>query len=162
MSVSIARVGKQETMYGVVVCTDHYAGNFERQMTAYCTGRVGHCEVGDELVPLFMADFKLQEQDNEQDPFWDCLRYVVDDRGCARPTSIYDNGDKYNSLIIFFDTAPTKEQVEIIKQRAKAYSADERIELPSYIKKREIIAIKKVFAIEIKTVVSKYEPLSFS
>ena len=159
MSVSIGRVGKQKSMYGVIICTDQYAGNFERQMTAYCTGRVGHCDVGDELIPLFMEDFKLEEQDNEQDPFWDCLRYVSDDGGCSRPTSIYDNNDHYNSVIIFFDTPPTKEQVDIIKQRAKAYSFDERIEMPSYVKERTVIQIKKVFAIEIKTAVSKYKPV---
>lgn len=40
---------KQET-YQLLVKTNCYAGNFERELCAFMTGQVGDCEVGDEFV----------------------------------------------------------------------------------------------------------------
>ena len=36
--------------YGLVVKTNSYAGDFEREYCAYVTGQVGECEVGWEMV----------------------------------------------------------------------------------------------------------------
>jgi len=36
-----------------VIDTDTYAGNFERPMCAYMTGRVGECGVGEEFAEMF-------------------------------------------------------------------------------------------------------------
>jgi len=33
--------------YIFIVDTEKYAGDFERQLTAYCTGQVGDCGVGE-------------------------------------------------------------------------------------------------------------------
>lgn len=117
-----------QNYYGVVVSTNLYAGNFERQLTAYCTGRVGECGVGDRLMPLFMQDFYLDEQDCDADPFWDALDFVPDEHGCVRPCTIYPGKDgKYNDVLMFFQEKPTKKQVDIILERAKKYSTDGRI-----------------------------------
>lgn len=40
-----------------VIDTDKYAGNFERAMTAFCTGRTGECDVGREQAVLFHEDY---------------------------------------------------------------------------------------------------------
>lgn len=118
---------KVSTHYGVVIPTDLYAGNFEREMTAYCTGRIGDCEVGDDLVPLFNAAFGLEQcgQDCEEDPFWDSLHWE-DQEGCSRPCRIYGQPN-YKSVIIFFQDKPTKQQIEVIDQRAKAFSQDPKV-----------------------------------
>ena len=36
--------------FAVLIKTDSYAGNFEREMCAHVTGHVGECEVGEEFV----------------------------------------------------------------------------------------------------------------
>jgi hypothetical protein len=42
--------------YVFIIDTEQYAGNFEREMCAYCTGILGDCEVGeDALVGPTMA-----------------------------------------------------------------------------------------------------------
>jgi len=36
--------------YVFVIDTDKYVGNFEREITVYCVGAIGKCEVGEEYV----------------------------------------------------------------------------------------------------------------
>ena len=109
-----------------IIDTDQYAGNFEREMCAYCTGIVGQCEVGKEMKELFEKDFELDpEKYCEDNPFIDYVdNWVMDDHGCGRPTSIWRNptGDECSSVAIFFQQEPTKEQVEIIKARAYSFA----------------------------------------
>lgn len=155
MTVDI-RIGKK---YAVIVSTDKYTGNFERELTAYCTGRVGECDVGDELVPLYMKDFALGEQDVPEDPFWDSLDWVSDDRGCPRPCSIYpsrknDGTEPYNSVIMFFQEKPSAKQVKIIKERAKQYSDDPRIARVSRYSAYQF-TVEDVYVIEIKTAIKR-------
>lgn len=38
--------GDESKSYSIVVETDSYAGNFEREMCAFMTGHIGKCEVG--------------------------------------------------------------------------------------------------------------------
>lgn len=108
-----------------IIDTDQYAGNFEREMCAYCTGTVGQCEVGGEMANLFEEDFKL-EADNygEDNPFMDYIdNWVMGEDGCGRPTSIWRNptGDNYNSVAIFFEQEPTEEHIKIMKERSQNF-----------------------------------------
>ncbi|HUW47662.1 hypothetical protein E4H12_12900 [Candidatus Thorarchaeota archaeon] len=157
MSVDIG----DSVSYGVIINTDSYAGNFEREMTAYCTGRYGECGVGENLVYLFNGDFGIDEQDCEEDPFWDSIDYRSDEHGCGRPCSIYsDENDGYNSVIIFFKDAPTKKQLAIIYERAIAFSEDPRAitERGVHGSRGKNITINDVKAIKIETKVSLYLP----
>lgn len=43
-------------MYKFIIDTDSYAGNFERDMCAFLTGRVGECEVGHEFAERFSSE----------------------------------------------------------------------------------------------------------
>lgn len=111
-----------------VIDTDEYAGNFEREMCAYCTGMIGQCDVGEEMVTLFEEDFEL-EADNygEDNPFMDYADlWVMDDNGCGRPTSIWRSpaGDDYNSVAIFFEQEPTEELIKIMKERAQNFASE--------------------------------------
>ena len=126
------------TEYVLVVDTDSYAGNFERELTAYCTGQIGECEKGSRQAQDF-RDF-MPWLDN---PFDDIVTQRGDDRGTMRPTAIYptpgrtnngtgqhsdvtpDNPYKYpafESVAIFFSEKPTKLMIDIIKDRATEFA----------------------------------------
>jgi len=103
--------------FGFIVKTDSYAGNFEREMCAYMTGRIGDCEVGEEYVETLIAE-----------KFYNVESLPDDDVGCCRPVTIVvgnpyfeidmTHDEKCNSLIIYFRDEPSEEQIEIMKKRA--------------------------------------------
>lgn len=111
-----------------VIDTDQYAGNFEREMCAYCTGMIGQCGVGEEMMELFKEDFKLEANKYDEDnPFMDYIDiWVMNDDGCGRPTSIWrsPSGDGCNSVAIFFEQEPTEELIKIMKERAQSFVKD--------------------------------------
>jgi len=39
--------------HSFIIDTNEYAGNFEREMCAYCTGQIGDCGVGEEEAEKF-------------------------------------------------------------------------------------------------------------
>lgn len=96
--------------YAFVVDTDAYAGNFEREMTAYLTGQIGECGVGEELVEELEINF-------------DNVLQVPDEHACYRPTSCWvePRTGNYNAVAIFFESTPTKEQIEFMKERVKSF-----------------------------------------
>ncbi len=105
--------------YLLVIDTADYAGNFERDLCAYCTGRVGECNVGADMAERFYAETGLEPFDNVMDE--------ADDHGCHRPVTMYPSGPKggrpYNSVAISFDSRPTHKQIALIKERAAAFAA---------------------------------------
>ena len=101
-----------------VVDTDQYAGNFERPMTAYMTGRYGECGVGAPEAKLFYQEMGLKDgldkkfSDYEEDDwkgislqysyedFQNPFIFVIelpDEHGCARPTTIYPAHGWFNN-----------------------------------------------------------------
>jgi hypothetical protein len=100
--------------YTFIIDTDSYAGNFEREMTAYLTGHIGECEVGKELI----YEDELINFDNIED--------IADDNGCYRPTSCGENpneGNKNYSVEIYFETKPTQEQIDFMKLRVEYFNS---------------------------------------
>jgi hypothetical protein len=70
--------------YMVLIDTDKYAGNFERDMCAFITGVIGECGVGDEAQVI-----ALKELDPEtKEWFKDNVALIADEHGCARPATI--------------------------------------------------------------------------
>ena len=105
-----------EEQYVIIIDTTEYAGNFEREMTAYATGIVGECEVGGSLA----EDFRTDHPDYEL--FNDMIDQVPDDHGCRRPCkAVSHDGNKCESVAIYFTIKPTKEQLEFITNRAIEY-----------------------------------------
>jgi hypothetical protein len=98
--------------WAFVIDTDSYAGNFEREMTAYLTGIIGECEVGEELV-----EREIKKK------FEQYVQSVPDEHGCYRPTSCWKspNSKSYNSVAIFFYNKPTQEQIDFLKERVKNF-----------------------------------------
>lgn len=115
-----------ESCWGLVIKTDSYAGNFERHLCAWLTGTIGLCEVGKELI-----------EPGIEEMFEDLICQMPDDHGCYRPVSI--RFDDTNNLVIFFDSRPSQEQMDVILERSKRIPRDRFIEGDFKIKSMELI-----------------------
>lgn len=100
--------------YGFVVDTSEYSGNFERELTAYMTGVVGECEVGEKYVEEEFTEF-----------FDELIEQVADDNGTYRPCKVYPNNKPSNhvnsSVIIYFYDKPSNKIIKILKERAEDF-----------------------------------------
>lgn len=94
--------------FAFVIDTNRYAGNFEREMTAFLTGHIGDCGVG--------SEFPKPDVDES---FFDNIKQVPDDNGTYRPTSCFElkNSNENNAVAIFFETKPSDEQISFMKDR---------------------------------------------
>lgn len=112
-------------MYKFIIDTDQYSGNFEREMTAYLTGCVGECGVGDEYVDLF-------KKENVNNITFDNVMFIQD-RGCARPCSIEITPGWFNDGIgnVYRENCFDEKQV------LKKYSDSVRSYESVYIKQKE-------------------------
>ena len=78
--------------YFVIVDTEDYAGNFERELCAYMTGTYGECGVGEVCADLF-------EKDVDEETFkWfdENIMYESDDNGCSRPAKLSSTPGWFN------------------------------------------------------------------
>lgn len=129
--------------YLLVIDTNRYAGNFEREMCAYITGQIGDCAVGKK-----QAERAKQEIPQIISTLEDLIEQVPDDHGCRRPVSIFpnprygndghgkhavltaENKDKfswpaYYSVAIYFHTLPQTEVLKILEERALKFAQQE-------------------------------------
>jgi len=83
-----------EHRYIFVIDTEQYAGNFERDLCAYCTGEIGGCGRGDNYAKIF-----AQEVPEDSNPFG-CAsldhRPDDSDHPCRRPCAIWPTPGWYN------------------------------------------------------------------
>jgi hypothetical protein len=94
--------------FNVLVKTNSYAGNFERELCAFMTGHIGECGVGEEFInPIIKSTFEGYIEDE------------LDDHACYRPVAL-DETNSHN-LIIFFVKKPTEGQFKTLKERAKLF-----------------------------------------
>ena len=77
--------------YIFVIDTDTYAGNFEREMTAYMSGQIGECEVGKERKDVFV------EEVGDEHLFDNLITSRSDDHGCFRPCAIWPTPGWFNN-----------------------------------------------------------------
>jgi len=123
--------------YAILIKTDSYAGNFEREMCAHVTGHIGECGVGDEYV-----DESLTEK------FDGYVTQEPDDNGCYRPAALgYDLGYSNDDVVIWFDKKPTQEHIDIIKERLNTFN-ETKLELVEW--NKDVIDIKEVKLLNIK------------
>lgn len=125
-------MNKKETKWVFVVDTNCYAGNFERDMTAYLTGIIGECEVGKE----FAAIYAEETGDVEGSLFEESIDHRPDEHGCHRPCSIY--GNETNSVAIYFWKKPTKKQINLMKDRLNKFPEKFKSLEPDYLQKNTI------------------------
>jgi hypothetical protein len=98
----------------VVIDTDSYSGNFEREMCAFMTGRVGECGVGEGIAEEALDELKHAQWFEEH------VTDECDDHGCARPASIWPSPGRFNDGYgtHFDDTAEVRATLK--PQQAKA------------------------------------------
>ena len=127
---------KQSISYLFIIDTDTYTGNFEREICAYITGKIGECEVGKE-----QAELARQEIPDIVAKLEDLVESVSDEHGGHRPVLIFPNDrygndgngnpalltDKnrnqfpwpeYNSVVIYFHSIPNRRLLNTMKERA--------------------------------------------
>lgn len=104
-------------MFVLIIETNEYAGNFEREMCAYVTGQTGDCGVGKK---------EAIKVENELPDFYERMEEIIgsecDHSGCFRPTSgaVSKNGG-YNDVEIYFNEIPGDRDMEIIKKRIGSF-----------------------------------------
>ena len=112
--------------YSFIVDTDSYAGNFEREMTAYVTGVVGECNVGIDEAELFHDEMDLD---------LDELMYQKSDGTCYRPCAMENNPNAlnydYNSVAMYFLTDPC-EYLDMLKERSLEYAKNNNIKIERF------------------------------
>lgn len=100
------------THWGLVIKTNEYAGNFERELCAHCTGQIGECGVGEEYITK-----------ENQKKFQNIVINRSGEDGCPRPCEIWlsDDGASYTSVIIYFEDKPSQKSIDIIKSRSNTF-----------------------------------------
>lgn len=120
--------------YRLVVDTDKYSGNFEREMTAAATGVVGECEVGDDQLEYFFdaaADMGY-DVDDEVSPFEGLMESRPDDHGCHRPCAIaIGAGGEYTAVEMYMDQRPAAKDMAFIAQRVRTFAEDNGLQILS-------------------------------
>ena len=103
--------------YMFVIDTESYSGNFEREITAYCTGRIGDCEVGDGEASIFRKEV------GDPDKIFGGVLDIPDEHGCSRPTSIYPTPGWFNNgMGGHFRDGQDEESLEHYKKACILYS----------------------------------------
>ena len=95
--------------YKVIIQTNKYAGNFEREMCAFITGHIGECEVG--------KKFMNNITESEQKILGDIMHKG---EGCLRPVDISNLNNE--AIEIYFYNKPSKESIEYMERAAKIYA----------------------------------------
>lgn len=103
--------------YAIIINTDAYAGNFERDMCAFVTGSYGECGVGSELAELF-------HEEEGQDTFLSGITDSVSDGSCYRPCSMFNDDDSNQSVIIFLTDQPEPHEWDMIVRRVQKFGAE--------------------------------------
>lgn len=129
--------------YAIIVRTDSYGGNFERELCAHLTGIVGDCGVGDNYVELDIEEI-----------FENNIKQISDDHGCFRPVSLggCEKTREFNSndVVIWFDSIPTTEQKELLKERAETFN---EIHTSRYVRNKAI-KIESIILKEIEVTIN--------
>jgi len=118
-------MSENDSYYEVIVKTNSYAGNFEREMCAYCTGVIGECGVGEDFADMFMDE---EDPDGEKgyiiDQFTDLMYQMPDDHGCHRPVNCGGPQPTVGWVRMFMYEIPTYEQLSLIMERAKKFAEE--------------------------------------
>lgn len=104
----------------LVIDTDSYSGNFEREMCAFLTLSYGECGVGEEIA---VYERRLVNNDAFVDFICDCIGREPDEHGCWRPVKICQNENtgQYESLEITLDGKLDDRMVDWVSDRIKNF-----------------------------------------
>lgn len=127
--------------YLVVVDTDQYAGNFEREMGAYLTGRIGDSDTGSLQARIARKEWKeLQALEDRKGPFFGLPTPIVvddsEDGGLFKiwPTEGWVNDgmgvcsksgkpgyEAYLSVALAYSEELTPAQIKTLTERARRF-----------------------------------------
>lgn len=115
----------------LVVETNGYAGNFERALCLYVTGKAGEYSDGpcyDPYAALFRKECGLADDaDPVNFPFSDLVvEEPVEFNGRYHPDFCEMDPNKTTDVRIFLDRRPAKEELAALKKRALAFPAARR------------------------------------
>lgn len=116
--------------YDILIHTDSYAGNFERELRSYVTGCDGDNDTRDlsgDIREAFGVERDGDWTEAEENPFYDLFRYVRGEYG-MRIEEIANTPKKYasngcNTVILHLNQRPTEEQLDILKTWILQFSA---------------------------------------
>jgi hypothetical protein len=115
--------------HSIIIDTDSYSGNFEREMCAFITGQVGESEVGSEIVEKERSNIKYLDwweehiesrvRDTDDTAIYDICE-IVSTPGC------YDKRGNlcYNSVKIFISEPLSYKVLKELKERAKLFAKE--------------------------------------
>lgn len=105
----------------IVIDTDAYAGNFERELCAYLTGQIGDCNVGSEFLKPQNMIKHLEWWENNISPQED-----TEGSEFYRPCTIWKTGETnfYGSVAIFVEEIPPQEVLDEMIKEAKIFCRD--------------------------------------
>lgn len=120
-----------DVSYLLIVETNSYAGNFERELTAWSTGVVGECGVGnDEATEFLEAAAAMGYTVSDDDglsflPFDDLMELrinVGNSALCMRPCSIAKNeAGEYNNVEMYLYRTPSEKDLAFIAFRINSF-----------------------------------------
>lgn len=131
--------------YVLVIDTDKYSGNFEREMAGWVAGAYdedrGHgdreyrefkeqtSEDGEneiaERVELAVTSVKHNEYDYVQNGIWPTPNRLNNGSGSCRDAEPDETGwPAYESVAIFFNRKLTKDEMEFVRKRAQRFSEE--------------------------------------
>lgn len=116
-----------EDSYILLIDTNTYTGNFEREITAYCTGQIGDCEVGDSEREIFEAEC----EPGTSGLFEAIIQHRPDDDDCRRPCAIWEP-PQHRSVAIFFSERPSTDLIDLIQARARAFAQGATVRGPRF------------------------------
>jgi hypothetical protein len=135
--------------YAIIIDTDKYSGNFERQLCAYITGCIGECGVSEEIATA--AVFQLKEKAKWFD---ENVLAQNDDHGVSRPVRIEPTPGYFNDGLgnHYKDGTDPKIVKQKYQKAAKEYDSKNKIpgRYPAYqsiiifLAKAPPVAIRKV------------------
>lgn len=115
-----------DQVYGFIVDTNKYAGNFERQLAAWCTGHTSDTS----KTTLYASKTTLPEgffcDPDQPDETGSSVLTMPDAHGIFRPCSIFwtPKYRKFYSVLMYFLARPTPEEIEWLKTRALSFPAE--------------------------------------
>ena len=113
----------------VVIDTDGQAGNFERQLTAFLTGRAGDCGVGSQIATFAAGEMRhadwWEENSSPQEDIEgsEFFRPCTIWRAAPLPGQRPDRAP-YSSVAIFVESFPEGHVLEELLERAERFCSD--------------------------------------
>lgn len=112
--------------WGFVVDTDRYSGNFECELTAWCTGVTGVTEDGEAFADATALPAGFLTDPDEPDEPGSGVLQMANDLGASRPCAIFPSPGmpvKIHSVVIYLATKPSPKELAWLKDRAHSFPA---------------------------------------